>query len=250
MLTAAPPVPPAPVTPPAPVAPLPVPTTTNNGTVSLSPTNPETALTTQTIGVGPTADRFKIAEDRYNAGQPAYEAALRTAQQHAFGAGRGVSGALRTSLGDAASAREGQRVGFLSDALQGSIDDAYKNVGIAQQQQGFQKGQQDTAFGQDIATKQLNESLTSGAFQRALQQLTAGNANSPDQVALILSQIFGNQASGAGNAASSLFHQEGTNAGTTGTPDWLSQIMKKIQLPNGGSVPQTPGQLPADAGGY
>lgn len=210
-------------------------TTANNGAVTLTPTNPSTALTTQTIGVGPTADRFKIAEDRYNAGQPAYEAALKTAQQHAFGAGRGVSGALRTSLGDAASAREGQRVGFLSDALQGSIDDAYKNIGVAQQQQGFQKGQQDTAFNQDVTTKQLNENLTGGAFQRALAQLTAGNANSPDQVALILSQIFGSQATGAGNAAGGLFNSQGQRAGTpsSGVPDWLTQILNQVRTPQG-----------------
>jgi len=196
------------------------------------------------------ADRFKIAEDRYNAGEPAYQAALRTAEHHAFGAGRGVSGALRTSLGDAASAREGQRVGFLSDALNGSIDDAYKNIGIAQQQQGFQKGQQDTAFGQDLATKQLQESLTNGAFGRALQQLTAGNANSPDQIALILSQIFGSQATGAGQAASGLFGQQGQTAGTptSGTPDWLAAILRQIGSGSSGTA-GTP-QLPADAGTY
>lgn len=224
----------APVTPPMPIAPI----TTGNGTVQGTPTNPATPLTTQTLSVAPTVDRFKIAEDRYNAGEGAYEAALRSAQRRAFGAGRGVSGQLRTSLGDATQAREAQRLGYLSDALEGTIGDAYQNVGIAQQQQGFQAGQQDSAFAKEMAQKQLQESLTSGAFGRALAQLQAGNAGSPDQIALILSQMFGGQAGQAGQAAGNLFNERGRGA----TPDWLRVLLEQINRPSapsggGGAAP-------------
>ncbi len=229
-----------PALPPVPinVPPVHAPATTSNGTVALTPTDPNNPLTGQTISVAPTVDRFKIAQDQYDAAvkasDPAYHANLRDASRHAFGAGRGVSGQLRTSLGDEAarhqSALEGQRSGFLSDALKGTIGDAYNDVGIAQQQQGFQKGQQDTAFGQDYATKQLQESLTSGAFGRALQQLQAGNANDPSQIALVLSQIFGSQATGAGNAASGLFGQRGQNSGgNSQIPAWLQAILNGTQ---------------------
>lgn len=229
---------------PAPAAPLPVlPSGSVGNGVTATPTDPNASLTTQTLSVAPTVDRFKIAQDRYDAAvkaaDPAYQASLRDAQRHAFGAGRGVSGMLRTSLGDEAArhqnALEAQRSGFLSDALEGTIGDAFKNVGIAQDQQKFQAGQQNTAYNQDYSTKQLQELLTNGAFDRALKQLDAGNQNDPSKIALVLSEILGQQATGAGQAASGLFNQQGQNS-QTNLPKWLQDILNGTQATSPGQA--------------
>ena len=158
--------------------------------VNLTPTTVDNALTNDTISPGPMADRFKIAQDQWqnfvNATDPQYQAALRDAQSRAFGAGRGVSGALRTSLGDLANQRalalDTQKNSFLNNALSGSIEDAYRNLGIAQQQQAFQAGQQGTAFNQ------------------SLQQLLAGSQGDPSQIAMMLAGIFGGQGNSVSQA--------------------------------------------------
>ncbi len=116
-----------------------------------------------TIQPGPATDRYAIAQSRYDdfakSTDPYYQKALRDVKSAAFGRGQGGSGMLRTSLGDAANLRNIQldtaRSGFLNDALEGSIGDAYKNIGIAQQQQGFQAGQQREASSQDIANRNI-----------------------------------------------------------------------------------------------
>ena len=223
----------------------------NNGGATLTPTTAQNALTNQTISPGPATDRFKIAQDQYDAAQqasqPGYEASLRDANRQAFGAGRGVSGQLRTSLGDLAANRatqlDSERRGFLDNALTGSIDDAYKNLGIAQQQQGFQNTQQQEAFSNAIQQALAQEQLISGAYGRAAGNEQAGYANDPSQIALILSQIFGSQASQAGNAASGLFNQQGQNSGGSGSSDALLQYLLS-RLGHGGGSP-----TPADASG-
>lgn len=178
--------------------------------VSLTPTTVDNALTNDTIAPGPMADRFKIAQDEWqnfvNATQPQYDAQIRDAERNAFGAGRGVSGALRTSLGDLANQRllalDTQKNAFLNKALSGSIEDAYRNIGIAQQQQGFQAGQQSTAFNQ------------------ALQQLLAGSSGDPTQTALILSSIFGGQGQNLGQALGNYTAAQQANQNTP-YPWWL-----------------------------
>lgn len=178
--------------------------------VNLTPTTVDNALTNDTITPGPMADRFKIAQDQWqnfvNATQPQYDAQLRDAERNAFGAGRGVSGALRTSLGDLANQRslalDTQKNDFLNNALSGSIEDAYRNIGIAQQQQGFQAGQQGTAFNQ------------------ALQQLLAGSSGDPSQIALILSSIFGGQGGNLGQAVGNYTAAQTANNNTQ-FPSWL-----------------------------
>lgn len=182
--------------------------------VSLTPTTVDNALTNDTIAPGPMADRFKIAQDEWqnfvNATQPQYDAQIRSAEQNAFGAGRGVSGALRTSLGDLANQRslalDTQKNAFLNNALSGSIEDAYRNIGIAQQQQGFQAGQQQTAFNQ------------------ALQRLLAGSSGDPTQTALILSSIFGGQGSNLGQALGNYTAAQTANQSTQ-IPPWLVDMI-------------------------
>lgn len=209
--------------------------------VNLSPTTVDNALTNDTIAPGPMADRFKIAQDQWqnfvNATDPQYQAALRDAQSRAFGAGRGVSGALRTSLGDLANQRslalDTQKNSFLNNALSGSIEDAYRNLGIAQQQQAFQAGQQGTAFNQ------------------ALQQLMAGSQGDPSQIALMLSGIFGSQGNGISNALGNYAMQTTANNNSQ-TPSWLYPYLY------GASTAQTdpilnqgiPGVQTTPGGGY
>lgn len=157
--------------------------------VQTTPTTPQTALTNSTISVGPTVDRFKIARDQLAASraasEPQYEHDLRTANENAFGAGRGVSGMLRTDRGNINDAREStlakQESDLLNGALTGTINDAYNNAGIAQQQQGFEAGQQQTAFNQNYATQQLSDSERQQLFNEAMQQFYAGNTSDPAQ---------------------------------------------------------------------
>jgi len=170
----------------------------NNG-YNLNPTTPQNALTNSTITPGPGTDRYAIAKqqlaDFTKGSEPAYQASLRDANRYNFGRGRGVSGIANNSIGDLELQRENairsSQDQFLGNALTGSIEDAYRNLGIAQQQQGFQAGQQQTAFGQNYATQQLSDSEKKDAFSQVLQQWMAGTSNDPSQTALYLAQIFG-----------------------------------------------------------
>jgi hypothetical protein len=85
---------------------------------------------------------------------------------------------LRTSLGDLGANRanamdvKGQE--FLTQANLGSIDDAWRAIGVAQQQQGFQSGQQQQAFQNELARLGFSEDMLNSAFGRALQTYMAG----------------------------------------------------------------------------
>lgn len=201
----------APVTPQAPVtpkAPMPVgamprpvsapPTTPQMSSfapgVNTYSTNPASDLRGQTITPGPMANRMNIAqtyENNWNAATaPQFQADLRSATSQAAGAGQLGSGQLRTSLGNLAYNRDTQRnaneSNFLNTALGGTIDDAYRNIGVAQSQQAFQAG------------------LQNQTFQQQLQALLAGQSGNPADTQLALSSIYGNNASQAGSALSGL----------------------------------------------
>lgn len=202
-------------------------TTTSNGASTLTPVTPDTALTNYRISAGPQTDRFKIAQDRYDAARAAseggYTADLREANEGAFGAGRGVSGMLRTRRGNIASDRQATlaktQSDFLSDALEGSIGDAYRNIGIDERQQGFEKSQQDTAFGQGLslaeledrrqrtgfdqnkAIQELSNAQTDQEFRQAMQRLLIGSEGDPAKMQLLLTQIFGGQSAQSADAA-------------------------------------------------
>lgn len=179
--------------------------------VGLTPTTPDNALTNFTISPNNTVDRVKLAQDSLkstidNILNPQFQADLQDTNRFSFGAGRGVSGLNRTRLGNVQSDFERNKANLsnslLNNATNGSIEDLYRNIGIAQQQQGFQAGQQGTAFGQNLALQQLTDQQKQQAFGQALQQLLAGSQGDPSQIALVLSQIFGQQAGAAGTAAS------------------------------------------------
>lgn len=197
------------------------------GASTLTPVTPDTALTNYRISAGPQTDRFKIAQDRYAAAKAAseggYEADLRRANEGAFGAGRGVSGMLRTSRGNIASDRQAtlasQESNFLNDALTGSIDDAYKNIGIDQQQQGFEADQQKTGFGQgmalegladsrqktgfdqNLAIQELSNAQTDAEFQRAMQKLLIGSQGDPAAIQAWLASVYGDQSAQSAESA-------------------------------------------------
>lgn len=251
--------PPPPAAPAAPASPIPL-ATGGTGTptpyANLSAITPggATDYTDKTITPGAGVDRVKLANDVFEssakASDPYYQKALRDATSAAAGNGQLGSGQLRTSLGDEASNRALQldtlRSGLMHDATSGSIEDQYKNLDIARQQQGFQAGRQDTAFTQGTQQAALEEALRSGDFSRAAQMLALGNAGNPSDTALQLANSYGNQAGAAGSAAGNLIsnsvRNSGTNApaaptdtGGSSTFDWTSLL---------GSLPGLSGDLP------
>lgn len=247
--------------------------------VSLTGINPDDSLLNKTITPSNSVDRFGLAQNKFDAfaksTDPAYQATLRDTNRYNFGAGRGVSGMARNSIGDVATQRmnalDTQRTGFLTDALTGSIDDLYKNIGVAQQQQGFQKSLSDTGFnqgvtsaqlqdaltnsdfgrwlagsnlanqtqaqefGQGVTKAQLGDYLTNSAYNRASGNQQAGYANNPSDIQMILSQIFGSQSSAAMKSAAESFANAGKSSGGgngTGLSDaQLKQIFAYITDP-------------------
>lgn len=246
-------------TPAAPAPPIPLATggtgtTAPYATLSAITPGGATDYTDKTITPGAGVDRVKLANDVFEssakASDPYYQKALRDATSAAAGNGQLGSGQLRTSLGDEASNRALQldtlRSGLMHDATSGSIEDQYKNLDIARQQQGFQAGRQDTAFTQGTQQAALEEALRSGDFSRAAQMLALGNAGNPSDTALQLAGSYGNQAGAAGSAAGNLISNAVRNSGTSApaaptdtggssTFDWTSLL---------GSLPGLSGDLP------
>lgn len=179
---------PAASSPNTPVQPSQAPTTDANGlpatsgamsAVNLTPTTPSNALTNFTISPGALADRYSTAKTQYDdwvtQTDPQFQAANRDALRYAAAGGTIGSGQLNTSLGDIQLNRENamrsSRDTFLGNALNASIDDAYKNIGIAQQQQAFQQGQQATAFNQNVTLQTLRDSELGQQFQQLMTTL-------------------------------------------------------------------------------
>lgn len=227
----------------------------NNGGVGLSAINPDNSLINQTIAPNSNVDRVKLNQQSLqstidNILHPALDAASRDVAARSFGAGRGVSGMNRTAQGNLAS-DYGRQIADLTNqsntnAVGGSIEDMYRNLGIAQQQQGFQAGQQQNAFGQSLAEQQLQDQLTNSAFGRAATQEQLGFANDPSNIALILSQIFGNQSSQAGNAAAGLFKQQGQNGVAGGGGTDIAAILRALGIGGGGPSTTNANPVPDD----
>lgn len=214
---------------------LPIPTTASNTTTgagatatsahdySLTPTTAADSLANSTITPGAGVDRFKIAQDEYNASvaasEPQYEADLTLADRMAAGAGAIGSGQLNTSLGNIVNTRQNtlatQQSGFLNDALTGSIADAYQNIGIAQQQQGVQIGQQNTAFTQATTVQQL---MDSEQGQQWTEQMQALGFNAEQIQQAFQNELSTQQLSDAENAQQFYQAYEQYVAGTAGNP--------------------------------
>jgi hypothetical protein len=203
---------------------------------TLTPTDPNNPLTNQTIDYGPLADRFKVAQselDNWNkTSDPQFQADLRAAMQKAAAGGALGSGMLQTGLGDIALNRETQRQGmgtsFLNNALTGTIQDAKDRTSLAERQQGFQAGQQGTAFNQGVTEAQLEDQLTGNQFQRELQKLIAGSSGNPADTQLALSGIFGNAGADASNALSGLISGKTANGASSGGSNYFADLLKKL----------------------
>lgn len=186
---------------------------TNPGASTLTPVTPDTALTNFRISAGPQTDRVKTFQDATNSTiknviDPAYDASARDLNRYNFGAGRGISGAARTSQGDLANQRE-QRIADLSaqglaNATTGSIDDAYRNIGIDMDEQKFQAGQQQTGFNQNLALQELSNAQTQAEFDRALQKLIVGSQGDPAAMEAWIASIYGGQSAQSAEAATHL----------------------------------------------
>lgn len=158
--------------------------------VNLTPTDPNNPLTAQTITPGATADRYAIAQQRWDQFQqstdPAYQAVLRQANRYGAAQGRLGSGSLRTEFGNLANLRNQQldtaREGFLTNALEGSIDDVWKSLSLAERQQAFQNMQQQQAW------------------RQGLDQFQAGQTSNPYGAQTDLAGMYGNAGQQAGNA--------------------------------------------------
>lgn len=198
----------------------PIPLATSSGanpyaSVSTNTPGSNTDYTNKTITPGAGVDRLALAKSNFDnfrtSTEPEYEATLRKAGQSGAAAGQVGSGMLRGSLGDIGLSRtrdlQSAETGFLNDATAGSIDDNYRNIGIAQQQQGFQSGQQQSAFNQGITLQQLQEMLRSGAFGRAATTTQMGYEGNPSDTGLALSGYYGDQAGQAGASAADLLKQ-------------------------------------------
>ncbi len=178
-----------------------------------TPTDPNNPLTAQTLSIDPTADRFKIANDQLqstikNVLDPAMQARQRDASRYMFGAGRGVSGQARTAQGNIQS-DYGNQIAQLTatgqnNAMAGTIQDAKDREAVAAQQQGFQAGQQGTAFGQAVTGQTLADQENNQAFQQALQQMLVGSSGDPASIQAWLASVFGGQSAQSAAAASHL----------------------------------------------
>lgn len=227
------------------------------------------------------ADRYQIAQQELgtfnNATAPYYQRALRDATAQAASAGQLGSGQLRTSLGDLANQRNlqlqtaGQN--FLQNALTGSIGDAYRNIGIAQQQQAQQLAAQNQTFGQGLASRylqnatqgqlfgqgvtqaELQNALMNSAAMRAQNQLAAGTAGSPSDYQMLLSQIFGGQAAQAGGALGSMIQGNVMSSAQQASTNQLLALLQPYLTGGMGTtppapVPPTPAPPPAWGGVY
>lgn len=156
-----------------PAVPKPTPLTAIPG-VQGTPTDPANDLRGQTLGVAPTADRKALATDYLNTWDqstaPQFQADLNTATSNKAATGQLGSGGLRTSLGDLTYNRDLQRnaqaKNFYNDALSGSINDAYQNVGIAQQQQQYQTALQNQTYNQNLASRQQEDQEYNDLFNQ------------------------------------------------------------------------------------
>lgn len=194
-----------------------------------------TDLTSQLITPGAGTDRLQLAkqyEDAWNAAtNPQFAADQRDALRSAAAGGALGSGQLNTTLGSLTGNRDLQRnaamANFLTNAQQGSIEDAFRKLGILQQQQGFQAGQQNTAFNQ------------------GLLQSEVGNMNNPDTLLAELAAQYNQQAGQAAGSVGQLAQASSANQNGQ-IPAWLLPLLQGY---GGGSGTTPTVSAPSASGG-
>lgn len=220
-----------PATPMAPADPMAFATgpATNAGGFSTTPTVPGQDLRSSTIQAKSGLDRVGLAnqliQQQHAQAEPEWQRLQRALTQNAAANGQTGSGMFRTSLGDAARQHaldtQTSDLGFLADALKGGVEDDRFATNVAQQQQGFQEGQANTAFNQEQA-------IQNGDYIRSLQSLLAGNQGNPADVQLALSQIFGDQAGQANQALGSAIAGRQANQTAQSTADTYAKILQQL----------------------
>lgn len=211
-------------------------------------TNPNDPLTGRTIARTPEQDRFQIAQQKFNtfveSTDPQYKAALRDANRYGAATGRLGSGELRTSFGDLAGQRDlqlrTQGNTFLQNALEGTIGDQFGDIGIAQQQQGFQNQQQQQAFENELRRLGFSEDMINSAFGRALQTYSAGQGGGTGSASgIAVGQNQFNQGSDALAALNALIRgKPATGTPQIGTPPIAAPAVTRYpwqapQIPTG-----------------
>jgi hypothetical protein len=165
------------------------------------------SMVDQATGKLAAVDRTKLAEDMFGqfseATDPAYAAALRRATQVGAGAGRVGSGMLRTTYGDLASQRAQQldlaKRGFMSSALEGSIQDQFNKQralsglegqlfgqeqsqrGELRGERGYQGGLEEQSYERALQQYLTEQQQQRDRFQRAMQLTAMGEAGNPSQ---------------------------------------------------------------------
>lgn len=204
-------------------------TATGAGSVNTSPLNPNQSLLGQVISPGALTNPVDMAKAAWNtfsqSTDPTYQASLRDAAREAAATGSLGSGMLNTNLGSLAAQRTNQlqtaQQQLMESALGQANQNAYQNVGIAQQQQGFQN------------------QLQQEAFNNGLQQAEFGSMGDPTQLLMGLAQLYGGQAGQAGQGVNSLI-QNTTMANAMQNNPLLQYYYQMMgQTPQGLATPST-----------
>lgn len=216
--------PPAPAGAPTALPPTAAAPATSGVAPRLDPTDPNNALTAQTIQPGSALDRLQVAREQYDTfvqgTDPAYQSALRDANRLGAAGGGLGSGQLRTRFGDLAANRgtelDVKRDTVFQDAMLGGVDDARFSTGVAQQQQGFQNQQQQQAFMNELSRLGFDDSMLNSAFGRSLQTWMAGQTGGTGSAS---GAVYGANVAGQGNnALDALANLTRSNAAATTPP--------------------------------
>jgi hypothetical protein len=141
---------------------------------SITQFGPGNDLRDNQIAPNQDVDRLKIAGDYFSqfaeSTDPAYQKSIRDATKAAAANGRLGSGMLTTDYGDLAGDRSReldlQRRGFLTQALEGTIDDARSNRDELRGERDYQTGSAQQATENAIRQRLLEEALLNGQFGR------------------------------------------------------------------------------------
>lgn len=197
-------------------------------------------------------DRQALAQSRFDtsakASAPAYEAAIRSATQHAAANGAVGSGELGTTYGNLALQRtrdlDTQRATLNADALEGSIGDARSNRAEVRGERGYENGLEGQAYDRGVQGLTLEDALTNSQFGRSQGQFSAGNTNNPAPYQLGLSEMYGKNAQNAGSSLGEYTKAKSTNDAMRGVNP--SSILSALGIgggdgSTGGSGDMNPG---------
>jgi hypothetical protein len=160
-----------------------------------------------------------------------------------------------------------ERDTLFNNALEGTIGDNQTNTGIlsgleGQQyaegandqnalrtERGYQNGMEQQAYDRGVQGLTLQDQLTNSAFNRGTTQEQMGEANNPAQTQMLLSGVYGQQASQAGNALGGLVQSTTANNAVKGAYGQPVDSQPSMPPISGSQLPQIPGSLFPQSGG-